>query len=118
MLRPGDSAHDTFYSKQLIAEGHRRLTSPLYILVFTIVAMAAMLSGNFSRRGNTSRVLVAIAAIFVLQLASLGLFNMSRQSLSLVPLLYALPLASILVGLTIIIRARMRRPSGLAMADG
>jgi lipopolysaccharide export system permease protein len=117
LLRPGDSVHDTYYANQLIAEGHRRLTSPLYILVFTLVAMAAMLSGNFSRRGNTGRVLVAIAAIFALQLASLGLFNMSRRTLALVPLLYALPILSILAGLTLIIRLRVRRPSGLAMAE-
>jgi len=117
LLRPGDSVHDTYYANQLIAEGHRRLTSPLYILVFTLVAMAAMLSGNFSRRGNTGRVLVAIAAIFALQLASLGLFNMSRRTLALVPLLYALPILSILAGLTLIIRSRVRRPSGLAMAE-
>jgi lipopolysaccharide export system permease protein len=116
LLRPGDSTHDFYYATQLIAEGHRRLTNPLYIFAFAIVAMAAMLSGNFSRRGNTSRVLVAIAAIFALQLASLGLFNMSRRSLSFVPLLYALPIMSIIAGLIIIIRSRVRRPAGLALA--
>lgn len=117
LLRPGDSVHDTYYANQLIAEGHRRLTSPLYILVFALVAMAAMLSGDFSRRGNTGRILVSITAIFALQLASLGLFNMSRRTLALIPLLYALPLVSILAGLTLIIRSRVRRPLGLAMAE-
>jgi lipopolysaccharide export system permease protein len=85
LLRPGDSAHDVYYNTQLIAEGHHRLTSPLYILVFAIVAMAAMLAGNFSRRGNTTRLLVAIAVIFALQVASIGLFNVSRRSLALIP---------------------------------
>ncbi len=117
LLHPDDSAHDLFYTNQLIAEGHRRLTTPLYILVFSIVAMAAMLSGSFSRRGNTSRILVAIAIIFGLQVASLGLFNLSRQSLVLLPLVYALPIAAMFAGLMVIVRSRMPRPDGLAMSD-
>lgn len=117
LLRPGDSAHDRFYAKQLIAEGHRRIAGPLYILLFAIVAMAAMIAGNFDRRGNTSRILTAIAVVFSLQVTSLGLFNLSRQSLALVPLIYALPIASILIGLIVIMRSRVRRPSGLAMAE-
>jgi lipopolysaccharide export system permease protein len=118
LLRPGDSAHDVFYADQLIAEGHRRIAGPLYILVFAIVAMAAMIAGNFDRRGNATRILAAIAIVFALQVMSLGLFNLSRQSLSLVPLVYALPLLSIVIGLLAINRSRVRRPSGLAVADG
>jgi lipopolysaccharide export system permease protein len=118
LLTPGESAHDIYYNTQLIAEGHRRLTSPLYILVFAIVAMAAMLAGNFSRRGNTVRILVAIAVIFALQVASIGLFNVSRQALALIPFLYALPIFAILVGLTVIIRSSIRSPSGIALSDG
>lgn len=117
LLRPGDSAHDVYYNTQLIAEGHHRLTSPLYILLFAIVAMAAMLAGNFSRRGNTTRLLVAIAVIFALQVASIGLFNVSRRSLALIPFLYALPIGAILIGLTVIIRSRVRRPSNLVLSE-
>lgn len=111
LFHPGDSAHDAYYTTQLVAEGHRRLATPIYILVFAAIAMAAMLSGNFSRRGNTTRILVAIAAIFALQIASLGLFNVSRRTLAIVPLVYALPLASLFATLMVIMRARLRRPS-------
>ena len=117
LLRPGDSAHDLFYANQLIAEGHRRIAGPLYILVFAIIAMAAMVAGNFDRRRNTTRILGAVAIVFALQIASLGLFNLSRQSLALVPLVYALPIISILAGLFVIIRSRVRRPTGLAMVE-
>ena len=118
LLNPGDSAHDTYYATQLIAEGHRRLTSPLYILAFAIVAIAAMLSGGFDRRGNTSRLVAAIVIVFVVQIASLGLINMSRRSLAIVPLVYALPVGVILGALFTIARARLRRPAGhAAMAE-
>ncbi len=118
LFRPGDSVHDAYYADQLIAEGHRRLATPLYILSFVAVAMAAMLSGNFSRRGNTTRILAAIAVIFALQIASLGLFNMSRRTLAVIPLVYALPVGALLTGLFVIARARLRRPAGLAPAGG
>jgi len=113
LFRPGDSVHDAYYATHLIAEGHRRLTTPLYLLVFATIAMAAMLSGNFSRRGNTTRILVAIAAIFALQIASLGLFNVSKRTLAVIPLVYALPVASFFAALFVIMRARLRRPAGL-----
>ncbi|MDE0780092.1 MAG: LPS export ABC transporter permease LptF [Alphaproteobacteria bacterium] len=118
LLNPGTSAHDVYYNTQLIAEGHRRLSNPLYILVFAVVGMAAMLAGNFSRRGNTIRILVAIATIFVLQVISISLFNVTRQTLALIPFLYALPIFAILVGLTVIIQSRFHRPSGLILSDG
>ncbi len=113
LFRPGDSVHDAYYATHLIAEGHRRLTTPLYILVFATIAMAAMLSGNFSRRGNTTRILVAIAAIFAIQVASLGLFNISKRTLAVIPLVYAFPVACFFGGLVIIMRARLRRPAGI-----
>ena len=40
LLWPGEGLHDRTYSTQLIAEGHRRLCSPLHILAFAAVAMA------------------------------------------------------------------------------
>ncbi|MBO6781971.1 MAG: LPS export ABC transporter permease LptF [Alphaproteobacteria bacterium] len=111
LLNPGDSAHDTFYATQLIAEGHRRLTSPLYILAFAAIAVAAMLSGSFDRRGNTGRLVTAIVIVFMVQIASLGLVNMSRRSLAVLPLVYALPLGVILLSVLTIARARLRRPA-------
>ncbi len=91
---PGDSANDRYYATQLIAEGHRRLSSPLYVIAYALVGLSALLIGDFNRRGRTTRILVAISAIIILQLAGLSLFNLSRQSLAFVPLTYALPILS------------------------
>jgi lipopolysaccharide export system permease protein len=92
LLRPGDSANDQFYATQLIAEGHRRITAPLYILAYALVGLLALLVGDFNRRGQTTRILAAISFVAILQLAGLSLFNLSRNTLALIPLTYALPI--------------------------
>ena len=93
-LRPGDSSNDKFYAKQLIAEGHRRITAPFYILAYTLAGLLALLVGEFNRRGQTIRILAAISFIAILQLTSLSLFNLSRNTLALIPLTYAFPIVT------------------------
>lgn len=110
LLYPGDDANDQFYAKQLIAEGHRRLTTPLYILAFAFIGMAALLIGDFNRRGQMIRIVAAIVAIVVVQLIALSLFNLSRKTLSLVPLTYFLPLFT--MAATAAILFGERRPFG------
>ena len=106
LLRPGDSANDQFYSTQLIAEGHRRLTAPLYIIAYALVGLAALLTGDFNRRGQTVRILAAISIIVILQLAGLSLFNLSRKTLAIVPLTYGLPILTAAVAAFLLFRER------------
>lgn len=110
LLRPGDSANDQFYATQLIAEGHRRITAPLYVLTYALVGLLALLVGDFNRRGQTVRILAAISAIVILQLTGLSLFNLSRNTLAIVPLTYALPIVSSAVIAFFLFRER-RTPS-------
>ena len=117
LLWPGDGLHDRTYATQLIAEGHRRLSSPLHILAFAAVAVAVLLSGDLNRRGQTSRILLAIALIFAIQVAALGLFNVSRRSLAIVPFSYALPVGAILLSIYWLVRNPRQRPAAAAAAD-
>ena len=52
LFMTGESEHDKFYEATLWAEGHQRLISPLYAIAFTLVGLAALLSGDFNRRGR------------------------------------------------------------------
>ena len=106
LLHPGDSANDQFYAKQLIAEAHRRLTAPLYILAYALVGLSALLIGDFNRRGQTIRILAAISTIVILQLAGLSLFNLSQKTLAIVPLAYALPIVTTAVMAFLLFRER------------
>lgn len=113
LFSPDDSIHDRAYHDQLIAEGHRRLTAPLYILAFALVGVAALLSGEFNRRGQMWRILGAIGAIFALQVTSLSLFNVSRNSLALIPATYALPVLAMIAAWVWMLRGPRRRGPAL-----
>ncbi|MEK9752184.1 MAG: LPS export ABC transporter permease LptF [Rhodospirillaceae bacterium] len=72
-----------------IVEGHKRLASPFMALTFTLLALASLITGSFSRRMQTRRILVSICLMVVLQATSLGIENVATKNLSLVPLIYA-----------------------------
>src|SRR3546814_15404809 len=60
LLWPADDERDRRYRQELIAEGHQRLVAPLYTVVFALIGVAALLAGEFNRRGQAKRVLVAV----------------------------------------------------------
>lgn len=78
-------------------EGHRRIYSPLANLAYALVGLAVLLTGQFSRRGQTERILVSIGTVLFLLCTDLGLATLAAKNLALVPLLYiwaALPVAA------------------------
>ncbi|WP_282609643.1 LPS export ABC transporter permease LptF [Pelagibius sp. Alg239-R121] len=103
-----------------IAEAHQRMVYPLYSIAFVLVALAALLSGEFSRRGQVQRVVVAIFCVASLQVILLTLNDYAKSSLSIVPAIYATPLSAIAVSLIFVLRDSRRRavspPSSEAMA--
>ena len=117
LLNPGDSAVERFYRTNLIAEGHRRLSSPLLIFAFVAIALATLLAGEFSRRGQNKRILAAVGAVVLLQTMAIALANLTTKSLALVPLLYLLPCAAALAALLMLGRRprRGRLSTGSAM---
>ncbi len=92
------------------AEGHQRLVEPLNSLGFTCVALAFLLTGAFSRRGQTGRIVMAIFAIILLQSAALGAANIAGKATLFTPLMYVVALLPIAVGLYIIARPGRRSP--------
>ncbi|MDJ0947840.1 MAG: LPS export ABC transporter permease LptF [Alphaproteobacteria bacterium] len=85
---PGDSRSEQHYRDKLRAEGHQRLVSPLLSLTFTLICLAALLSGDFDRKGQTRRVLTALALVVLIQAASFGLFNLAAKEPLVTPLMY------------------------------
>jgi lipopolysaccharide export system permease protein len=70
------------------AEGHQRLASPLYVLGFVGIALAALLAGDFSRRAPTQRILLAVAAVAAVQAIGIGVMNLAGRAPALIPLIY------------------------------
>lgn len=94
LLDPDATAqqNDPRSRRQLVAEFHHRLASPLLAPAFILIALACVLSGEFNRRGQSGRIIVAAGLVVALQAASLGGTSLATKSSHFVPLMYLLPL--------------------------
>ena len=111
LLFPGNSPMDIQNYDRLRAEGHNRLTSPLYALLFALVALAALLSGDHNRRGQSKRIAVAIVLAVVLQSTSVAASGLASRNGALIPLIYANVLAPMVIAAWWILRHPRRRRS-------
>ncbi len=96
---------------QLRAEGHQRIVWPLYNLGLAMMAVAGLLSGEFSRRSNWKRVAAVSVLAVVAALTGIGLRNVVVSQPMLVPVMY-LFIGAIIIGsfLWLVIHPR-RKPT-------
>jgi lipopolysaccharide export system permease protein len=106
--------NDVFYATNLRAEGHQRLVAPLYALVYGLVAAAALLSGEFNRRGQAKRILAAVGAVAIAQAAQLGLYNLAGKTPLSVPLMYLAALMAGTAAACVLVRPTRRRKARMA----
>ena len=106
-------AWDRENRQKLLAEGHARLSTPLYNLAFMGIALAAVLGGSFSRLGYAARIAWASAAAVVVRALGFVAEAANGSSAQLAALQYALPLVAFLWAMLIVMRqhpaARPRR---------
>ena len=85
-------------------EAHKRLASPITILGFVLVGLACLISGSFSRRMQSRRIVLAVVIIVGLQGLSLFLENICAKNLNLIPLMYLSAFIPIIIGFLFMIR--------------
>ena len=84
-----DDSLDEDDKRKFIVEGHRRLTTPWYNLVFALLACTGLLVGNFNRRGQSKIIFWSVTIMIIVQGLDLIFTNLASRSLYLLPLLYA-----------------------------
>jgi lipopolysaccharide export system permease protein len=100
-----------------LVEAHRRLLIPLSAFTFSLIPLVCLLPGEFNRRGQLARALVAIAAAFIFQVLDIGVNDLAARSAAAIPLMYATDVLPFFLGLAILLRGNIRvgfRRSGLA----
>ena len=80
---------------RLVAEGHEKLSSPLYALAFPVLALAAIIGGAFRRGGVGGRIAVAVGVAVLARALGIAAQAEVEDSTALWPLVYAVPLAVI-----------------------
>lgn len=101
---------------KLIAEGHHRLASPWLAPAFALIALVALLIGDFNRRGQVRRLVVASTAMVLVQSASVALHSLASTTMAAVPLMYLLPATIIVACLWLLTRQKRRGPASAGLA--
>ena len=89
--------YDNRNADMLLAEGHARLSSPLLNLAMAMLAIYAVLGGDFSRRGYAKRIAVASSAALMLRLAAFAGTSAAGDDPELNIVQYAIPIFVILL---------------------
>ena len=80
LFSPNMEEHDNIKNLQVFrAEGHQRITQPIYVLTFGVIALTLLLTGSFSRLGQTRKIILAVLAILLIQATSLTIKNYAAK---------------------------------------
>jgi len=92
MSPPKTAAQRRTTLEKIAAEFHQRLAIPLLPLTYAMIGLAAILAGEFNRRGMGKRLVIAAIAIVVMQAVMLWLVNIIARLDWLTPIIYIVPL--------------------------
>ncbi len=70
------------------AEIHRRFTSPLLPIIFSLIALSAILRGGFSRSGNTKNITIAVFVTTIFFVINFISYDLIESSPAFTPVLY------------------------------
>jgi lipopolysaccharide export system permease protein len=107
--------------RQLLAEGHSRLSAPLYDIAFMAIALAGVIGGSFSRMGYGVRITAAAAAALIVRTFGFAAQVAAAQAPPLNPLQYIVPLIATLISAALIFgrpSRTLRRSPAMAPARG
>jgi len=90
---------------ELLAEGHSRLSAPLYALMAMAMALTAIMGGQFSRTGYGLRIAKVAGAFLIIRIAGYGVVAASAWNGWLNVFQYLLPLVATAVALRLLFRA-------------
>jgi lipopolysaccharide export system permease protein len=104
---------------KLKVEAHRRLSSPLTAMGFTLIALVSVLMGMFRRHGGILRPFLAIMTVVGLVALGLVVANMAAKQTVLVPLIWVHAIVPGVVAAWVLFGPQLRlMPMGLQVRLG
>ena len=85
--------------QRMRVEGHQRLINPVLSLTLTALALSFLLTGTFDRHGQVKRITLAAVSIVFIEVAVLLSASLAAKNLSLLPLIYAIVVLPLALGL-------------------
>lgn len=94
---------DRLNRRSFLVEAHERLVIPLSVFSFVMIPLACLLSGEFNRRGQLRRVLLAIALALAFQVLDLAVKNLAARHPAAIVLMYLTDLLPLALGFGILL---------------
>jgi lipopolysaccharide export system permease protein len=91
-----------------LVEGNERLTVPLTAFSFALIPLACLLPGEFNRRGQLKRVLLAVGCALAFQALDLAVKNLEGRFAAAIPISYVVDLLPFVVGVGILLHRGIR----------
>ena len=82
------------------------------------IALACLLYGEYNKRGQLKRILLAVASAGAIQGAAIGLLNVVAKIPAFIPLMYLNALLPIGIGLYFLLREKGARPVAVKSDTG
>jgi lipopolysaccharide export system permease protein len=90
------------FRDSFLVEGHQRLVIPLSVFAFVTIPLACLLPGEFNRRGQIRRILLAIGIAFVLEVTGIATRDFATRHVAAIPLMYLCELLPFALGFGIL----------------
>lgn len=88
MNAESDSTLSDKDKRKYVVEGHKRIITPLYNILFALLGCTGLLVGSFNRRGQSRIISISIVSMVILQALDLSFTNIAAKNLCLLPLIY------------------------------
>jgi lipopolysaccharide export system permease protein len=109
LLNPTEQETQPRNFDEYIAEGHSRLSAPLLGLALPLLGLAVLLRGEFSRRGQTWRILVAVGLAIILEGLGLGTKFLAAKQPLMIPAMYGFIIVPAIIAAIFLSKRRLRR---------
>jgi lipopolysaccharide export system permease protein len=96
--------------RAILGELNMRLAGPLSALAMAVLPLACLLTGEFNRRGQARRILLAVLLAMAIEIVDIGLKNLAARSTDALPLIYVNLALPLIISLWLLWRESAPRP--------
>ena len=76
------------YKKEFVAEGHKRIMTPIIVLIMVLIGAITSIIGRFNRKTSIKKIFYSISAALIIQIYIIASPQVMIQSPKLIPFLY------------------------------
>ena len=76
------------YKKEFLAEGHKRIMTPIIVLIMVLIGAISSIIGRFNRKTSIKKIFYSISAALIIQIYIIASPQVMIQSPKLIPFLY------------------------------